>query len=128
MHKKNHLLQVARVLAGCCIFAAGLNLFVIPAGLYSGGVVGLTFCPAHLGGASYEKILAHAEHYLSLGGERTLCLGCDLDGTELPDGIRNVSDLTKIADLFARHGYSDELIERIFYRNAVEFFVKNLTD
>lgn len=42
MHKKNHLLQVARVLAGCCIFAAGLNLFVIPAGLYSGGVVGLT--------------------------------------------------------------------------------------
>ncbi len=42
MHKKNHLSQVARVLAGCCIFAAGLNLFVIPAGLYSGGVVGLT--------------------------------------------------------------------------------------
>lgn len=42
MHKKNHLLQMARVLAGCCIFAAGLNLFVIPAGLYSGGVVGLT--------------------------------------------------------------------------------------
>lgn len=93
-----------------------------------GGVVGLTLCPAHLGGTSYEKILDHAEHYLSLGGEKTLCLGCDLDGTELPDGIRNVSDLTKIADLFARHGYSDDLIERIFYRNAVEFFVKNLTD
>lgn len=42
MHKKNQLSQIARVLAGCCIFAAGLNLFVIPAGLYSGGVVGLT--------------------------------------------------------------------------------------
>lgn len=34
--------QIVRVLAGCCIFAAGLNLFVIPTGLYSGGVVGLT--------------------------------------------------------------------------------------
>ena len=87
-----------------------------------GGVVGLCLCPAHLGSNSYEAVLAHADHYLSLGGENTLCLGCDMDGTDLPDGIRNVSDLSRIANLFARHGYSDRLIGHIFWENAFSFF------
>ncbi len=89
-----------------------------------GGVVGLCLCPAHLGSNSYEALLAHADHYLSLGGENTLCLGCDMDGTDLPDGIRNVSDLSRIAELFARHGYSDRLIGRIFWENAFSFFTE----
>lgn len=33
--------KLARILAGCCVFALGLNLFILPLGLYSGGVVGL---------------------------------------------------------------------------------------
>lgn len=33
--------KIARILVGCCIFALGLNLFILPLGLYSGGIVGL---------------------------------------------------------------------------------------
>lgn len=33
--------KIAKILAGCCIFALGLNLFILPLGLYSGGLVGL---------------------------------------------------------------------------------------
>lgn len=91
-----------------------------------GGVVGLNLCPDHLGSHSIEQILLHAEHYLERDGIRTVCLGCDFDGTNLPDGIHDVSDLEKIAELFAKHGYSDELIDRIFYRNAMDFLIKNL--
>lgn len=33
--------QAILILAGCAIYALGLNLFILPLGLYSGGVVGL---------------------------------------------------------------------------------------
>lgn len=33
--------QVGLILAGCAVYALGLNLFILPLGLYSGGVVGL---------------------------------------------------------------------------------------
>ena len=67
------------------------------------------------------------EHYLSLGGENTVCLGCDLDGVvPLPEGISSVSDLYKIADALAKRGHTDKLIEKIFYANAREFVARNL--
>lgn len=38
---KNQLSQICCILAGCATFALGMNLFIIPIGLYSGGLVGL---------------------------------------------------------------------------------------
>lgn len=93
-----------------------------------GGIVGLSLCPSHLtdGSADVDDVLRHAEHYLSLGGENTLCLGCDLDGTELPEGFRDVRDLVRIQEAMARVGYSDELIDKIFWKNAKSFMEKNI--
>ena len=59
---------------------------------------------------------------MSLGGEDTVCLGCDLDGVgRLPDGISGVQDLTKIAEKLAQINYTDSLVEKIFYANARNF-------
>lgn len=93
-----------------------------------GGIVGLSLCPAHLTGekAGVDDILRHADHYLSLGGEDVVCLGCDLDGTNLPNGFHDVRDLVKIQDAMARAGYSDGLIEKIFWRNAKAFMENNI--
>lgn len=93
-----------------------------------GGIVGLSLCPSHLSGdkAGVDDILRHAEHYLELGGEDVVCLGCDLDGTTLPDGFNDVRDLVKIADAMAREGYNDALIEKIFWGNAKAFMEKNI--
>lgn len=93
-----------------------------------GGIVGLSLCPAHLTSknAGVDDILRHADHYLSLGGEDVVCLGCDLDGTDLPDGFCDVRDVIKIQDAMVRFGYSDELIEKIFWRNAKIFIEKNI--
>ena len=34
--------QLALAVCGAAIYSAGVNLFVVPAGLYSGGVMGLS--------------------------------------------------------------------------------------
>lgn len=94
-----------------------------------GGIVGVSLCRSHLapeGKATIEDVIRHTEHYLSLSGENTVSFGCDLDGTDLPDGINDVSDLMKIADRFAQLGYNDSLIEKMFWKNAERFIVDNV--
>lgn len=85
----------------------------------SGGAVGLNLCPDFLGlSGGIPAILAHGVHVLARGGERTLCLGCDLDGIdELPQGIAGIQDLGKLADGFCEMGYPDTLIRDVFYYN-----------
>lgn len=94
-----------------------------------GSLVGISMAPQHLntsGKADISDIVRHIEHYLSLGGENTVCLGCDFDGIETtPDGIASVSDMYKLANELARRGHSRELIDKIFYKNAHDFIEKN---
>lgn len=46
--ENKRFLQIGKTLAGCCVFALGLNLFILPLGLYSGGMVGLSQLAAYL--------------------------------------------------------------------------------
>ena len=92
-----------------------------------GGLVGLNFYPVFLadsGNASAVDILRHAEHFLSLGGEDCLAMGSDFDGAATPEGITGIESIERLAELFAQHGYSDALIDRIFYQNSFRFFEK----
>lgn len=94
-----------------------------------GGLVGICLCKNHLsdtGHATVSDVIRHIEHFLSLNGENTICLGCDMDGTDMPDGIENISDLSKIANELSRLNYSNNLIEKIFYGNALEFAKNNI--
>ncbi len=94
----------------------------------SGGLVGLCLYPPHLTerrvATSYDAI-AHIEHLLSLGGENSLCLGTDFDGIEeTPADIPKMRHLYVLRDRLASLGYSDELIQKIFWKNAEDFFGK----
>lgn len=92
------------------------------------GLVGINLCPLHLSdsNADMHDVLLHIEHYLSLGAQDILAMGCDLDGTALPQGFTSVTDISKIADEMAKINYTDELIEKIMYKNAYNFFKINL--
>ena len=96
----------------------------------SGGIVGICLCPAHLARepekASLTDIIKHIEHYLSLGGEDTVAMGADLDGTDLPIGFSSVADLEKIANELSRLHYTDTLIDKLFFANAERFIKGNL--
>ncbi len=94
-----------------------------------GGLAGISMVRSHLTDreeCGIPEIAAHIEHYLSLGGENTVAMGCDLDGTRpLPDGLSGVGDIDKIAEYLARQNYSDALIDNIFWHNANNFMRRN---
>ena len=88
-----------------------------------GGVAGLNFCAPFLRseGADIESIVDHAEHFLSLGGEKAVCLGTDFDGAPLPRGISGVQDMPKLYEAMLRRNWSEELVQDIFYNNLRRF-------
>lgn len=86
----------------------------------AGGVAGINLYAEFVTGGPCRiaDVIRHIEHFLSLGGERNICLGGDLDGCrDLPDGIGGVQDVRKLAEELARLGYSDGLIHDIFMNN-----------
>lgn len=93
-----------------------------------GGVVGINLCPAFLHsdgdrvGADLTDIVRHIEHFLELGGEKTICMGADWDGIDsLPRGVESVASVPRIREALAARGYDDTLLDRIFYDNLAGF-------
>ena len=94
-----------------------------------GGIVGISFAPIHLceGDAHISDVIRHIEHYLSIGGEDTVCLGCDFDGIdETPIGISDISMIYTLKNELIRLGYNELLTDKIFYKNANDFVEKNI--
>ncbi len=98
-----------------------------------GGLAGISMVPYHLtdydGGSpcNLQTLADHILHYISLGGENTVCMGSDFDGVgQLPDGIDNISSLPRLADHLRASGMSETQIEKIFFRNAYDFAMRNL--
>lgn len=93
----------------------------------SGGIVGLSFCPPHLsdGECTMETIRRHLEHYLSLDGEDVIAIGADWDGIDTtPDGVATIRDIPALADYLRSCGWSEELLHKLFYQNAANFFAR----
>lgn len=95
------------------------------------GLVGINLCPAFLNNeeekADIKDIIKHIEHYLSLNLHNNICFGADFDGiSSLPIGINNISNIEKIQNEMSILNYSDELIEKIFYDNFMNFCKENL--
>ena len=83
-----------------------------------GGVVGLNLYLHFVGEPTMDALVAHVEHFLALGGEKTLCLGGDMDGCEaLAGGMSGMQDMPKLYDALKARGYGAELLEDIFWNN-----------
>jgi membrane dipeptidase len=86
-----------------------------------GGYVGLNFCPAFLadgGNAGILDILRHAEHFLSIGGEKYIGFGADFDGVEkLPEGICGCESYYAIEKSFLNYGIGQTVISAIEHHN-----------
>ncbi|NCB73887.1 MAG: membrane dipeptidase [Clostridia bacterium] len=88
------------------------------------GVAGLNLCQDFLndsGKADISDIIAHAEHFLALGGEKAVCLGGDLDGIEKPPkGITGIESYGEIYEAMLRRNYPETLVRDIFYNNLFD--------
>lgn len=93
-----------------------------------GGGAGINLYPEFLGlGCDIDAIFAHIEHFISLGGEKSVFLGCDLDGIEqMPKGISGVQDLGRIYEALLRHNYPERLARDIFRNNILRVMEKVL--
>lgn len=111
-----------------CPVSRNLHDWQIDAILSSGGIIGLNLYRAFLeesGDATLDSILRHIEYFFEHGAENALCLGCDMDGAELPLDIPNISYLHRLAEFLLEHGYSQTLIDALFFENAYRFAQKN---
>ena len=93
-----------------------------------GGGAGINLYPEFLGlGRDIDAVFAHIEHFMALGGEKAVFLGCDLDGIdEMPKGIHGVEDLGKIYEVLLRHNYPESLARDIFFNNIMNIMEKVL--
>lgn len=93
-----------------------------------GGIVGISLAPQHLtdGDCDPHVVLAHIRHYLEIGGENTLCLGCDFDGIEAtPRTMEDLATMPRFAEFLRKNGIGSDTVEHLFYQNAAAFFARS---
>lgn len=94
----------------------------------SGGIVGLNFCEyfiSDLGPTQpVECLLAHINHFVSLGGADHIALGSDFDGAPLPVWLDRSEKLDSAIALMIKSGLEPALAEKICYQNARAFFAR----
>ena len=73
-----------------------------------------------------ERIAEHAAHYKQVGGIGVLALGSDFDGIDGHHQLETAADMPLLADALRRAGFTEDEVERIFWRNARDFFEHNL--
>jgi membrane dipeptidase len=76
-------------------------------------------------------IVDHIDHICQLAGNANHCgIGSDLDGgfgkEQSPSDLETIAELGRMGDLLAGRGYSASDVERILWRNFVEFFQNSL--
>ncbi len=94
-----------------------------------GGIVGISLYPPHLtdGACAISDVIRHVKHFLSVGGEDTLALGCDFDGIEItPDSLSNLSCMGLLYEELCRSGISERVADKIFFENAYGFTAANI--
>jgi membrane dipeptidase len=90
----------------------------------SGGLVGIIFGSAFLRAdfaedrdTPVELIAAHARYVADLIGVEHVALGSDFDGTMIPDGVGDVTGLTRVLDALAAVGFDEGDLAAIAHRN-----------
>ena len=118
-----------------CPHTRNLTDAMIRALAEKGGIAGLNYYaafldtdPAHPEAcrSTVERIAEHAAHYKQVGGIGVLALGSDFDGIDGHHQLETAADMPLLADALRRTGFTEDEVERIFWRNARDFFEHNL--
>lgn len=80
---------------------------------------------------SIERLIDHIDHICQLvGNTNHIAIGSDLDGgygrDQSPDELYSIADLGGLASKLANRGYGQEDIERIMFKNALQFLYQHL--
>lgn len=97
------------------------------------GMIGLNLCTSFIhedkAKRTVESYFAHLEHFLSLFGEDNIGFGGDVDGIDgiYPAPLTEKDSIhDKLVEFMLKHNYSEDLIEKVAYRNYLEYLRKYL--
>ncbi len=89
------------------------------------GLIGINFCASFLGDSGddgFEAVYRHMSHILDLGCEDILAIGSDFDGCEINPELAGIEKIPGLRAYLIEKGFTEELCEKIFYKNAYNFF------
>jgi len=99
----------------------------------SKGIVGINFATGFLRpdgqmkpDTSLDLIVQHADYLIKHLGEESVAIGSDFDGAPIPEKIKDLAGINHLKQHLFSSGYGKELIEKIFFRNWLNFLEKNL--
>ena len=92
-----------------------------------GGVVGINFCAdfANDRGDNLTKIsdlLSHIDHMVNTAGIEAVGLGTDFDGIENEVETGGCEGMQILAEALLKAGYTEEDVEKIFYKNVLRVY------
>ncbi len=91
----------------------------------AGGIVGINFCKYFLSEniiSNFSDIRYHIDHFLSLGGEKTIAIGSDFDGADMSEEMLGIESIISLYEYFLKSGYNEQIIKDIFFNNSYNFF------
>lgn len=87
------------------------------------GIIGLSAVTAFTGATTACKLAEVIDEFVQNFGIETLCIGTDFNGTvDLPKDFKNYNDLQRLQSALSCLGYSAADINKIFYKNAYDYF------
>ena len=88
-----------------------------------GGIMGINFEKHFLGHnelSRVEDMISHITHIKNIGGIDCISIGTDFDGiSNLGLEIKNIGEIEKLSIALNKNNFSEEEIEKIFYKNAI---------
>ena len=90
-----------------------------------GGLIGINFCKSFLGDEGddgFEAAYRHISHMLELGAENSLAIGSDYDGCEINSELCGIDKIPQFEAFLRSKGFDSSLTDKIFYKNANNFF------
>ncbi len=95
----------------------------------NGGIMGINYCPQFISEREKENqipdIIRHIRHIADVGGIETVALGSDFDGIETPVGMSDATKTNDLYDALVAEGFSEEDIDKIFYKNFLRVLKAN---
>ena len=98
-----------------------------------GGVMGLNFCGDFLSEdrtntSRIEDMIQHIDHIKKIAGIDVIGIGSDFDGINSQLEIADASQFDLLANALLEHGYSQEEVEKIFYKNVLRVYSQVLPE
>ncbi len=94
------------------------------------GLIGINFYESFLSdeNPSIDSVILHIDYFLKLGAQDVLAIGSDFDGALMPKDIKGIITVPQIYQKLIDMGYEKEMVDKIFFNNAYNFFINRYSN